>query len=475
MKKMFTSSKNFIEALIFHLQCISVSNSPSHTFILATCVFLFMLIYTLQRSYNPFVQDSAYYWGLANSFIIDEHFSFTNFNSELRGYVFPFSLFMIKTLAEMVQSNEKTLFYVFSSLLFTLLSIFILPWFVHTLFQWKTKLLGKGVLTFALFFFWRGYFLYPLSDFPALASLLIGVVLYSKSLQNPSKLILSVLSGFFLSVALNIRPVYLVSFIILLAAALFFLRKCEKMQLFQWLLTFVIGCSIILLPQYLINKKHYQKNTPLVQARYADESLYIKELFWGIGTQKFETNIGDNFPSSVVIYNDPFKLKFNKTNLLREKSLSSYLKIARRFPIDMVVSYFRHLFNGLDIYFPTPYIKNIFANHMILSITNYLIWLYVIIHLAKTNLTRIMFIQIIGILSILAPVLLAIPTAVEVRYFLSAHILAYLVIAFRFNLRPLIESVRQSPWNLLRFAIVCTFWVILCLSMSSTTAENLVY
>ncbi|MDK1118533.1 MAG: hypothetical protein QGM50_07035, partial [Anaerolineae bacterium] len=110
---MVTFDKSTFEKFVLQLKRYASSESQLLSLILATSIFSCMLLYTLQRSYNPFVHDSHWYWSLADSFIANERFSLTNFHSELRGYFFPFLLFLIKSLASTLRIDDKTLFYVF--------------------------------------------------------------------------------------------------------------------------------------------------------------------------------------------------------------------------------------------------------------------------------------------------------------------------------------------------------------------------
>jgi hypothetical protein len=472
---MVNIDKNILEKFFSQLKQYALSESRILSSILALSMFLCMLLYTLQRSYNPFVHDSAYYWNLAGSFVVNGDFSIINFHNELRGYLFPFLLFVIKTLAALLHIDGKTLFYIFSSLFFTALSVYILPWFTNTLLGWNKHLIGRALLGILIFFFWRGHFLYPLSDFPGLASLLLGTTFIVKSLRKPFNRYYSALAGLFLSAASNIRPIYLISLLILLISGLIIISKSKRLLIFQWLALFILGSCIVLIPQYQINNKYLDRKSPLVQAKYDNENWYIKGLFWGLGTQKFETNIGDNFPSIVVIYEDPFKSKIQKTNILRNKDISGYLRIVKNYPADIAVSYFRHLFNGLDIFFPTPYIKNLFANHIFLSIVNYLIWLLIIYHLVNMDLSHISLITTAGVMSMISPVILSIPIVIEIRYFLPAYLMAYGVIAFGVNPKNLVKSIFQNKWQIVRIIIVCVLWLTLCFSLSAATVENLTY
>lgn len=473
-KKMISFCKRFIEQTLTLLKHLNESQSEIYPLILAGAVFVLMLIYTFQRSYNPFVHDSLFYWTLADSFSNDG-FSFTNFSDGLRGYLFPFLLFLVKTQANLVNVDAKLWFYGYSALFFTLLSIYIIPWAFSHIFRWKIFLFGRLLIPLFVFFFWRGHFLYPLSDFPAFAALLIAVTLLAKSLRYKNVSYLSIFIGFFLGAALNIRPVYQVSLIIILPFLMINIYKLGLAKGLKWFLFILFGFSLVLVPQLKINQLHFKVNSPLVLARVVgDENLYEKQLFWGLKTQKYEINIGTNYPSIIVVYNDPIIQKLQKTNLLREKTLDRYIKIIRRYPLDMSVSYFRHMFNGVDIFYPTPYVKNVYVDHMFLSVINYTIWFLLVYYFFRMDLTKLDYIKILGVTSFLLPVILAIPTAVEVRFFLPAYLMAYGVIAFDFDFVGSLKSLFRTPWNLLRLLIVYAFWMLICFIMSMATIENLV-
>jgi hypothetical protein len=242
-----------------------------------------------------------------------------------------------------------------------------------------------------------------------------------------------------------------------------------------WFLLVLLGFSLVLLPQFRINQIHFKVKSPLVLARFTgDENLYEKQLFWGLKTQKYEVNIGDNYHSIIAVYNDPIAIKLQKTNLLREKTFARYLKIVKRFPLDISLSYFRHMFNGLDIFYSTPYVKNIFAGHTFFSVVNYTVWFLVAFYFFRMDLSKLDSIKTLGFASFLAPVILAIPIVVEVRFFLPAYLMAYGVVAFDFDYVKALKALFDTPWNVLRLVIIFAFWLLFCFTMSTATIENLV-
>lgn len=444
------------------------------TLIVAGLTFLLILSYSVPRVEYPFYHDSFYYWQLANAFE-GSNFSFVNYSNELRGYLFPFLLFILKKQADLINIDAKLLFHVYSALFFSALTIYIIPWFFSSIFHKKALLWRRLLIALLLFIFWRGHFLYPLSDFPALALLLIGFTLISISTKKEKVPLWTIGIGLFLGAALNIRPVYQISILVIVPLFLIHSYKTGLARAASWVSLVLLGFGIIVLPQFLVNRAHFNANSPWVLARVAeDENLYVKQLFWGLGTQKIETHIGDHEAPVLVAYNDPFKFNLQKTNLLREKTFNRYIEIMRRFPVEMAVSYFRHLFNGLDIFFPTPYVKNVFASHTLLSFFNYLVWFLVILHLLKTDLSQLDSISALGVVGLLAPVVLAIPTAVEVRFFLPASILAYGVVAFGIEYPALVKTSLKNKWEVFRFVVICMFWIILCFTLSKATIENIV-
>ncbi len=478
--RIFSTSRNLIELIKdafrkMNLQIgrLYVSKPRIFELAMAVAVFLFILVYALQRAGQPFVHDFLNYWNLADSFLQDGKFSFTNFSSGLRGYFFPFVLFLIKSLASALGIDAELFFYICSAFYFTLFSVYLLPWAFQTIFDWEISFWGRATIAVLIFFFWRGYFLYPLTDFPAFTALLMGLALFAQSGRHRSPPLRAFFIGVFISAAANIRPAYQLSFILLIPFFFIYGYKLKFFQAMQWIVFLLLGSSLVLLPQVRINQAHFQINSPWVLARYVDdENLFVKQLFWGLGAQKYETNIGENYASAAVVYQDPLAKKVSG-NLLKNKTISGYFEILKRHPQDVAVSYFRHFFNGIDIFFPTPYIKNPYSNHTLFSAVNYLIWFLVAYSLMWTDYAHVDRVQWAGMLAVLAPVFLAIPTTVEVRFFLPVYILAYGIIAFGIDYPALETSIFGDKWKLLRLALALALWLMVCFALSAATIENL--
>lgn len=75
-----------------------------------------MSIYLLQRADQPLWHDSLHYWELGGSFDANGHFSFFNYNSPLRGYLFPFLLYLVQRQADLINLDPRILFSIYASL-----------------------------------------------------------------------------------------------------------------------------------------------------------------------------------------------------------------------------------------------------------------------------------------------------------------------------------------------------------------------
>jgi hypothetical protein len=466
--------KDTIRKLTRQLVQLRLSIPKILELVMAGGVFILVLVYTLQRAEQAFIHDSFNYWNLADNFLKNGEFSFTNYGNGLRGYFFPFVLFLIISLGGVLGVDARQLFYVFSAFYFSILTIYVLPWGFQSIFCWRISFWGRAVIAILLFIFWRGHFLYPLTDFPAITALLIGVAYLSHSLRYQTSPALALFIGFFFSAAVNIRPVYQLSLIMLIPFFLLQVYRLKVVKAVKWVVFLLLGCCVVLMPQYRINQTHFQVNSPGVLARFGDdENLFVKQLFWGLKIQKYETNIGENYSLAAVAYQDPLFDKLPQ-RLSKNRTISGYLEIVERYPQDVAISYFRHFFNGIDIFFPTPYVKNLFANHMLFSAMNYLVWLLAAFFLIRTDFAQIDRVQLAGVVAFLAPVILAVPTALEVRFFLPIHLMAYGIIAFGIDYHALAASVLSDKWRVLRAVLVLTLWILVCFTLSAATVENLV-
>jgi hypothetical protein len=451
----------------------SGDDHPRAVFIAAAGVGILMTMYTTQRAQFEFHHDSLYYWELGRSFIAGDTFSFTNFGDGLRGYLYPFLLFLVQRQASLLGMDPKLLFAVYSALFFTGLSMYLIHWFIEWVFGWKAGIAARLAFAFLLFYFWRGHFLYPLTDFPSLAALLAGIIFLVKGAGAGGRWHWFIFAGIFAGAAMNIRPIYQISVVAMLVFLPFLLRGQGVRSISTSAAAFIVGCAFILSPQIMINKIRHNIISPLVLAHYVgDDSIYEVQLFWGLKTQKYETNVGDDYPWTGVVYAEPLTLELLRETS-KERTLSNYLRIVSRNPLEMSMMYFRHFFNGLDIFYSTPYVRNIFAGHSFFSLFNYIIWFAVFRHLLGLRSPGVTPIPLMGAAALILPVAAAVPTVVEVRFFLPVYLLAYAVVCRGFSVNGIPARHRDTSWSLIREFLLCATWILLCFSLSAATVEHL--
>jgi hypothetical protein len=430
-------------------------------------VLVIFTCYLLATPYKFLPYDAGEYWSLAESFVVKGEFSLLYFKDPLRGYLFPLLLLPLVKISYLFELDPLPLNQVSGAIQAALFFAVAVPLLVRSAFP-SVKITFARILVFSClgFLFWRDYFSFPLTDFPALLALTASMVFLLKQPGAGSFL----LSGLFFGAACNFRPLYIVSLPLLVFILVLKNNRNYGYRNLMYALTFLLGILFIGLPQFLLNSKHRNIPSPLVQAQLPDEkkSLYLWQIGWGIFVQKYETTIDPTCSSGRIIYADPvgeniiaqenlFKITdygdlnlpaFQLKNTATSKDLESftqYVALVIKYPFQFSGIYLRHLFNGLDVGHATPYIKSVAAYNPFLTFLNFSVWFLALLVTVK-KYRKVSKLQVLVLLALITPCLVVIPTAVECRYLLSLHIIAYALVAFGL---PLSWPIRQVfTWKL---------------------------
>ena len=369
--------------------------------------------------------DAAEYWELSLKFTQHGHFSLLAYDNSLRGYLGPLLLLPARLLCHYtgwpILTATKILGAGWAALLFGVA--------IPELWKQATGRSVAGgrwlVLLGLSFAFWRGYFNFPLTDMPALALLLLGLALASRH-----GWVAAGGAGLLLAAAVNMRPVYLVS----VPAFVWLLSRGSATGKWPRVAALVAGAALVLAPQLLINRIHFKENTPLVLARLAGlhtGSLYLEKMNWGLEQQKYETTFGTDYPDKVMLFRDEAG-----SRLLREAGVpyfltyGAYASVLLRHPLTASGIMARHLFNGLDIQYPTPYVQRVYQLTWGLAWLNYTVWFGVLLVLARVRLRHWSLRHWLVLAALLAPCLVVLPMGMECRYLLPLQLL--LCVAFGF-------------------------------------------
>ena len=437
-------------------------------------IFLLFSIYLLTSEKTFFYWDSGGYWDLGNSFIVNGEFSLFNYTNNLRGVWFPLILRLPQSISHALVVDPLIIIRIFSALYISLFCAYLIPKLIRKIFPDSNISTEKMVLFgFFIFFFWRDYFHYPLSDFPA-----IILLIWSFYFILSKKISYIFLSGIVLGIAVSIRPIYIISFFPFVLFLLFEnkYRPINKKSIFGLyrLLVLFLGFLFISIPQIIVNKHLNNSFSPLVQTQHSyKDGLYLQQLKWGISKEKYETNIGSDYPSVAVNFSSKMGESISiKENVENINSYSEYLRVYFKYPVELTCIYAKHFFNGFDIKQATPYLKNVTNKNYIFSFMNYSILFLSLLFILFDRRNSFSTIRAcLFFLLLLSPIIIVIPVVIETRFFISIYILIYAMLAFRPNYKELYTLFEKSQkWSLLYLYFV---FLLICFILSSTTYANI--
>ena len=112
--------------------------------------------------------------------------------------------------------------------------------------------------------------------------------------------------------------------------------------------------------------------------------------------------------------------------IVRFESIGQYLRTLARHPVVLVRGYAWHLFGGLDISHPRPYLRR-WETSVWLPWLNYSLWFWTgLVVLSCRPRAR----QWVVLVAVLLPCLLVLPLSMEARFLLPLHLLLLALVAF---------------------------------------------
>ena len=395
-------------------------------------VLLVYIAYLPFTDYAKLYYDSGGYWQGAKEYYVTGSFLFLSYFSQQRGYLFSL---LLAPFAQLVESHGWLPLSV-TRLLGAGVAAAVFGWAGPALWQamkgGAPVPLGRRLLFAALgFLLWRDYFNFSLTDFPALLALTIALV----GLLRGRGLASGLLAGITLAAAANLRPVYQAAMpAVLLLALLPPLGRARWWGLAR-AAALVLGAALVLFPQFYTNEYHMGLRSPwVVTSKPNQPSLYLKQLEWGLQMQKYETSVGGDYPIATMRFEDKRgQVLFAATGLPEFTTPAQYLQLCLGRPWRAAGVWLRHLFNGLDVQYPTPYIQEVFTPTWALAWLNYsLIWGGLLVLLARRwHLPTSAWVRpALVILALLMPCAAALPTAIECRFLLPLHLVLMAAVAF---------------------------------------------
>lgn len=449
--------------------------------------FLLLLLYQNKNSYY----DSASYWSMAASFMTEEGFSINPEKTAsffaIRGYVFPFILFLLKGFWQLGWVHLWGLLSVLYGFFFAV----ICADFFELLLDIKVSAVKRVFPTICIILFWKSLIYYPLSDLMAVGLEVTGLFLLLKikksSGWNSNKkaivktVAMAVGAGMLLYAAYNSRPVY--QYTMYLALILLFV---ESRKMFKGRLAgnavaavcFLLGMILVAAPQVKINQENLgigSWKVPLqLNSMYGDTG---ELLFQGLGLLRYETTIADDVESPSMYSHDVTASAILQEMQIEDKSVGNYVKVWLKYPFECVGIYFGHLINALDVRFSDVYISNISQTNLIYVLAS-LVLVYIVLLLGKQQICdkkingSSMWKSGVWMIVWNLPTAVAMINNIEPRYFVATWIFFYCLIAFCVDYKRLFKEVREHPvMYLLGFAVL----VGVCFNIWDTTYANMTY
>ena len=393
-------------------------------------VFAVTLIVALGQGLKTFYYDSGEYWSLGQTFTVNGHFSLLNFDSSGRGYALPLIDHGLQEIAEALAWSPSSLAKLFNVLIFALIGAVLAPRLAEI--AWPRQRWGavpRLALVALLLIFWRGYLSFPLSDFPALAMVLVALVSIARQ-DTPGWMLLAGVAG---GLALDMRASYIMLepiLAILVIWAWLDQRGTRHASIARRALCaglLVLGFAAASLPQSLSSHRHGFTWSPVPGATSSVSSLYLTP---GMANQRYDTYVGTDHPPQMY-YEDASGAKLlEKQKGGQISSSGQYVGLIVSHPVAMVSLLVRHVINGLDARYSTVYVEHLETDsnrwpRLAGFLLVFLALARVLWPAARRRLGPAKWRYPVALLLCGAT---SVPTPVEARYMLPAYLLSYMLV-----------------------------------------------
>lgn len=427
-------------------------NSVQGTKIMFIFFFCFFMLMHWIFNITEYPYDANFYWSLGGEMWMHGGWRLKSLTTGFRGVVLPIYFSICAGIGNFLGGGQSTIgFWLISSLTYAFMFSFVQKKILHIVFgtvhqKWENLIcIVNAILSFVFF---RGLFLYPLSDIYAfLLSLCSVVVLYKiKENQGIKQFAWAFLLGMVLYSEYNIRTIYLFPALAVMVLALYFIFKGNIRHLvWKTISVFagIVGMALAALPQIIVNQNLNRRFSLAVPT----DNLMLDQLSWGMKWCRYDTYIGDpsEYYSPSMYYIDSIGSRILELEAGEKGfvSFGDYFFTLLKHPLDVIGIFFRHLINILYPIFPNQYVQRLDGEKAI-----YLIIFYTILFIVCVNLLTGFKLSKDGMIAfgiVLVPCLFILPGAVEIRFFYPLYYLIFSLVLI--GIRKLWERVRCDYWK----------------------------
>jgi hypothetical protein len=392
------------------------------------CLFVVGLLVALLQGEKPFYFDSGSYWLLSETFSANGGFSLLDFEyTGIRGYALPLTYFFVREVGDFLTFGDALQAMVFNAALVAAIGALLGPRLAQIAWpeqRWGiARRLALGAL---ILVFWRGYLSYPLSDFPALATALLALV----AVASPTSPAWMAVGGLAAAYATNARPSYLLLVPLLLLLVLWdwWQHRQGEAAVPRRLLCiglFVAGLVVVSLPQSLLDHRNFDGYSPVPGGNDLAGLQYTE----GLRLQRYETFVGE--AGARMEYLDPHTedvLAGLEGGVVADTP--QYAETALSHPLTIAGVFLRHVVNGLDARYPTPYVERLESgSNKILRFAGFLLVFLALFRLlwprGRRSLGPARWRFPAALLAVCAT---SLPSAIETRFLLPVFVLASLLV-----------------------------------------------
>jgi hypothetical protein len=292
------------------------------------------------------------------------------------------------------------------------------------------------------------------------------------------------LAGVFAGAAYNTRTIYMLA-----ALALLLLAACARRQGAAGLLprllaaaAVVAGIVTVLVPQLVFNRLTHGVSTLAVRPIVDKRSIFANQLVWGLTLQRYETTLAPDVPHGSNFYLDPagerlFKAMAAEGDLF---SMRHYARSVLAHPLAFAALYGRHVVSGLDVRDGVVYTRKPSPTRNRTAAFNFAVlllsfWVVVSAATGRGAWREAGFhppsrAWPFALLLLLLPVAAVVPGAIETRFFLPLHLLAYASLAYWFDTGTFLRLLRRR-W--LAVGLITILLAVVFFSVSLATMSRL--
>jgi hypothetical protein len=444
--------------------------------------FVVLYLIALGQGDKPFYYDSGGYFSLADAFVDAKgHFSLLHFSDPLRGYLLPLLLHGVRSINYHYASfSNNELAKLVNAATFAAIGMVLAPAFAQVVFpQRRWGLVRRVALTGVLAIAWTGYLTFPLSDFPALATALCALLAMTRAPAWWA----AASTGALVAAAIEMRPAYL-----MLAPAVLVLfalqwrqarRTGDGPQTWRFglgLALMAVSFVLVVLPQSLSAHKYHHTWSFLPGASLHLGSYQLTE---GTRMQRYETLVSpDAFGGLVYQYAPGGRIVYDRTDRKIESG-GAYAGIVLTHPHVFADLYVRHLINGFDQRYttPYPYFRKIGSDGLPIRVLGLALAFLALLRLAWPQARRRLGpARARYAVALASTVVTSIPSAMETRFLLPLWLLAAILVLGAGWPNPLRSDAAsgvarlRTPAALLAGAVV---FAALAWAVATNTSEHL--